>query len=85
MQTRLSTKGQVVLPSPLRRRLGIEPGDPLDVDVEDGRVILTPKKRRRSKGKIVTDPVTGWPVLTAGPDAPILTSKEVAALLSNFP
>ena len=85
MQTKLSTKGQVVLPSPLRRRLGIEPGDPLDVEIDAGRIVLTPRKRRRNKGRIVTDPATGLPVLTAGPDAPILTSKEVAALLSNFP
>jgi AbrB family looped-hinge helix DNA binding protein len=85
MQTKVSTKGQVVLPSPLRRRLGIRPGDPLDVNVESGRIVLTPHKRRMPKIKIVTDPVTGFPVLTAGPDAPVLTCKEVDEILTDFP
>ena len=85
MQTRVSTKGQVVLPSPLRRRLDIEPGDPLDIDIEAGRIVLTPAKKRRNKGKIIKDPATGFPVFSAGPDAPVLTSKQVAEFLSNFP
>lgn len=85
MQTKVSTKGQVVLPGPLRRRLDIRPGDPLDADVEDGRIILTPRKKRHHRVKVVTDPVTGLPALSAGPDAPALTSKEVEEALANFP
>jgi len=34
MQTKISTKGQVVLPGPIRRRLGLQAGDPLDAKVE---------------------------------------------------
>jgi AbrB family looped-hinge helix DNA binding protein len=85
MQTRVSTKGQVVLPGPLRRRLGIRPGDPLDASIEDGCIILRPHKKRRLEGRIVEDPITGGPVLTFGPDAPILTSEEVAEILADFP
>jgi AbrB family looped-hinge helix DNA binding protein len=85
MQTKVSTKGQIVLPGPLRRRLNLQPGDPLDVDVENGKIILTPPKKRRLKIKIVTDPITGLPVLEAGPNAPALTSEEVAELLATFP
>jgi AbrB family looped-hinge helix DNA binding protein len=85
MQTKVSTKGQVVLPGPLRRRLDIRPGDPLDADVEDGRIILTPRKKRPHRAKLVSDPVTGLPALSAGPDAPSLTSKEVSEILANFP
>jgi AbrB family looped-hinge helix DNA binding protein len=85
MQTKISTKGQIVLPGPLRRRLGLQPGDPLDVNVEAGKIVLTPRRGRTRKVKIVTDPVTGFPVLTAGPGAPVLTSKEVEEILSNFP
>ncbi len=44
MQTRLSAKGQVVLPGPLCRRLDIRAGDPLDADLEQGRIVLTAKK-----------------------------------------
>jgi len=31
------------------------------------------------------DPITGLPVLSAGPGAPPLSSKEVDEILSNFP
>lgn len=85
MQTKVSTKGQVVLPGPLRRRLGLRAGDPLDADIEAGRIVLTPRKKRLQTGKIITDSVTGLPVLTAGPNAPKLSSKEVEEILANFP
>jgi AbrB family looped-hinge helix DNA binding protein len=85
MQTRISTKGKVVLPSPIRRRLGLRAGDPLDAKVEGQRIVLTPQKKRKTKGKIVIDPLTGFPALTLGPGAPVLTHKEVKEILSDFP
>jgi AbrB family looped-hinge helix DNA binding protein len=85
MQTRVSTKGQVVLPGQLRRRLGIRAGDPLDVGVEGQRIVLTLTPRRLRPARIVADPVTGLPVLSSGTNAPALTSKDVEEILSNFP
>jgi len=85
METKLSTKGQVVLPSPIRRKLGLRPGDPLDVSAENGRVVLTPRKVRAREVKICIDPITGLPVLSAGPKASPLTSAQVEEILSNFP
>jgi AbrB family looped-hinge helix DNA binding protein len=85
MQTTVSTKGQVVLPGPLRRRLDIRAGDPLDANIEEGRIVLTPHRKRGRRVKIVKDPITGLPVLSAGANAPTLTSKEVEEILSNFP
>lgn len=85
MQTTVSTKGQVVLPGPLRRRLDIRAGDPLDAEIEEGRIVLTPRRKRPQRVRIITDPVTGLPVLSAGPTAPALTSKEVDEILINFP
>ncbi len=85
MKTKVSTKGQVVLPGPLRRRLGIRAGDPLDVNVESGRIVLTPQKKRALPAKIVTDPVTGLPMLSVGPEAPALSTQEVEDILANFP
>jgi len=52
MQTKVSTKGQVVLPGPLRRRLGIRAGDPLEANIEGGRIVLT----RPRQVKIAIDP-----------------------------
>jgi AbrB family looped-hinge helix DNA binding protein len=85
MQTKVSTKGQVVLPGPLRRRLDIRAGDRLDANIEHGSIVLTPSRKRQHRVKLVTDPVTGLPALSAGPKAPSLTSKEVEEILANFP
>jgi AbrB family looped-hinge helix DNA binding protein len=85
MQTKVSTKGQIVLPGPLRRRLGIRAGDTLDIAVEKDRIVMTAPKRTRSKARIVKDPITGFPVIDAGPDAPILTNEMVRELLKDFP
>lgn len=85
MQTKLSTKGQVVLPSSIRRRLGLRPGDALDARIDAGKVVLSPRRPRGPKPTIIVDEITGLPVLTAGPKAPILTSEQVRAILTNFP
>lgn len=84
MQTKVSTKGQVVLPGPLHR-LEIRAGDPQDADTEDGSIVLTPRKKRPHRAKLVTDPVTGLPALSAGPKAPTLSSREVEEILANYP
>ncbi len=85
MQTKLSTKGQVVLPSRSCNKLGLRPGDPLDASVEDGRMVLTPRKRRARQARIIKDAITGFPVLTLGPNAPTLTHKQVKKILADFP
>lgn len=85
MQTKVSTKGQVVLPGPLRRRLDIRAGDPLEVSLVDGRIILTPGRKRPHRVTLVTDSLTGLPALRADAGAPLLTSKEVEEILANFP
>ncbi|MGB6688665.1 MAG: AbrB/MazE/SpoVT family DNA-binding domain-containing protein [Terracidiphilus sp.] len=85
MVTKVSTKGQVVLPGPIRRKLGIRAGDSLDARIEDGRIVLTPRKKPEFKARIIKDPLTGFPVITLGPGAPILTSKEIEDALADFP
>jgi AbrB family looped-hinge helix DNA binding protein len=42
MKTRVSSKGQIVLPSELRKRFGIEAGDELGVVEWGGAVFLVP-------------------------------------------
>jgi AbrB family looped-hinge helix DNA binding protein len=84
MRTKVSSKGQVVLPRRLRHRLGIRAGDFLNANVEVGRIVLTPQKKRLHRVRIIADPVTGLPVLSAGVDAPVLSSKEVEEMLVNF-
>ena len=85
MQTKVSTKWQVVLPSAFRQKLGLRPGDALDAKLEGGSIVLTPKRGRRRKARIITDPITGLPVLTLVPGAPVLTSEQVRVILADFP
>jgi AbrB family looped-hinge helix DNA binding protein len=85
METRVSTKGQVVIPGPLRHRLGIRAGDQLEANIEAGRIVLTPRKKRPRQARIIADPITGLPVLSAGTDAPVLSSKDVEEILASFP
>jgi AbrB family looped-hinge helix DNA binding protein len=85
MQTRVSTKGQIVLPVPLRRKLGIRAGDPLDIAIEKDRIVLTQASKPKYEARIVKNPVTGFIALDLGPDAPILTSEMVKELLTDFP
>ena len=84
-ESEVSTKGQVVLPGPLRRRVAIPAGDSPEADIEAGRIALAPRRKRSHRSRIIADPVTGLPVLTAGKDAPILTSKEVEQILASVP
>lgn len=85
MRTKISTKGQVVLPLAIRKRLDLRPGDPLDARISGDHVVLIPRKIRVRKSRIIDDPITGLPVLSAGPDASPLTSDEVAEILAEFP
>jgi antitoxin PrlF len=39
MRATVSEKGQVTIPKPLRDRLGIQPGQVLDFDEEEGRLV----------------------------------------------
>lgn len=81
----LSTKGQVVLPSRIRRKLGLKAGDSLEAKVQAGSVALTPRKAARArKASVLVDRVTGLPVLSAGPGAPVLTNKHVAEILAEL-
>ena len=74
-----------MLPNKIRRKLGLQPGDALDAEIKGRSVVLTPRKRRARKAKIIIDRRTGLPVLTVGPNAPILTNKEVEEMLADFP
>lgn len=53
MKTRISSKGQLVLPAELRRRDRIEPGQEFElVRLEAGRYELVRRKKRRNEGLV---------------------------------
>jgi AbrB family looped-hinge helix DNA binding protein len=65
LSVKVSTKHQIVVPSEARRRLGIEAGDRLDVEVTDSTLVIRkaparPSSRLRGLGKEIwtgVDPV----------------------------
>jgi AbrB family looped-hinge helix DNA binding protein len=89
MTTKLSSKGQIVVPVSVRRRMALQSGDILDLIFEPGEgdphLVIRRRKTKRPKMKIVTDPLTGWPVLKGPPGMPKLTSQMVKDMLADFP
>ena len=85
MRTTVSTKGQLVVPGNIRRKLGLRPGDSLEARIEGQHIVLTPRRARRRNAQIIRDRVRGLPVLTAGSKAPKLTSAQVREVLADFP
>jgi len=64
MRTRISSKGQVVLPAELRRQDGIEAGQEFEIDrVDRGEYRLKRTRDRRNRGLVellLACPVKGW-------------------------
>jgi AbrB family looped-hinge helix DNA binding protein len=85
MKTTLSSKGQVVLPVSLRRLMGLEAGETLELEAKEGRIILTPAAKPRAKAVVRTSRVTGLPVLSVSREAAPLTGEQVRELLAEFP
>jgi len=87
METKVLEKGQVVIPASLRRQLGIKKGDMLTADIQDQNIVLSPRREKKKAqiARIVTDPITGLPVIDIGDEAPILTSEMVREMLVDFP
>jgi hypothetical protein len=54
-------------------------------NIQDGHIVLTPRTKPSYPAKLVTDPVTGLPALSAGRNAPVLTPEEIEQLLADFP
>ena len=59
--TRLSTRGQVVLPRDVRDRLGLEPGTEFEVVVHEGSIVLRPVGRVRAQDLLGILPWSGPP------------------------
>lgn len=56
MQTTLDKFGRVLIPKKLRERLGLEPDDALELQLEDGKLILLPRHTPpplRRKGRVL--------------------------------
>lgn len=83
--TKVSSKGQVVLPRLVRNQLHLNSGCRLLCRIENGSVILTPEKPYGGVREYVTDPVTGLRVTKAHEGAEPVTSAMVKRLLEDYP
>ncbi len=50
---KVTSKGQVTIPLPIRSEFGLKPGTDVEFVAEGGKVVLRPKTRRK-------DPVEAW-------------------------
>ena len=87
MTIKLSSKGQIVLPVSMRRRLSLHAGDALEVSMDSraGKIIVGPQIKKRAKAKVIKDPITGWSVLKCPAGTPTLTTEMVKEMLADFP
>ncbi len=84
MVSRLSSKGQIVLPKKVRSRLQLRPGATLICKVQGGSIVLTPQSAAIERPKLVTDPKTGLRI-TKSPDQIKVSSEDVRAAMLDFP
>ena len=84
MMSRLSSKGQIVLPKQVRNRLHLRPGARLACEIKDGAIVLTPEHPVTERPKSIVDPKTGLRI-TKSPAATQVSSADVRAALLDFP
>jgi AbrB family looped-hinge helix DNA binding protein len=68
--TRLTRKGQVVIPKAIRDRLKVMPGTELSVTLEGGRIVLNPVRAKPQR-------LSAWPGF--GRDVPALSDAQAFA------
>lgn len=72
IKTTIDKAGRVVIPKPFRKRAGLEPGVPLEIRYEDGRIEIEPEAlpvKLVRKGRVL--------VITPSADIPPMPSDIV--------
>ena len=78
---KLSSKGQLVIPSQIRQALHLQPGDKVTFSLEGKRLVLEPQRVPRAR--LVQRP--GRKVLVASSGTPRMTTAAVKVALADFP
>lgn len=71
-----------MIPARFRKALNLRPGDKVEMELEDGGLVLRRESRRAAKlkrGKF------GRPVLVAAEGTPPMTTEAVTALIEELP
>lgn len=56
---RITSKGQITIPQQVRRELGLEPGDEVEVVVRDGTATILPTRGASGRGRRIVDALLG--------------------------
>jgi AbrB family looped-hinge helix DNA binding protein len=56
---RITSKGQVTIPQQVRRELGLEPGDEVEIVVQDGIATIVPAQGPAGRGRRIVDALLG--------------------------
>ncbi len=75
-ERRIDEKGRVTLPKSVRKRLNLEPGEAVEVSVEDDRVVLRPRVSRKAFIETMEGCLTDE---TRAPDAPRMDPLDLKA------
>ncbi|MGE3313427.1 MAG: AbrB/MazE/SpoVT family DNA-binding domain-containing protein [Limisphaerales bacterium] len=70
---KITSKGQVTIPLPIRREFGLKPGTDVEFVATDGKVILRPKRKR-------SNPVEDWLQEATGIARGKLTTAKIMKL-----
>jgi len=85
MTATLSSKGQIVIPSAYRRRLGLREGMRFRCQLKTGSLVFTPEGGIMATPRPVLDKRTGLWITKGAPGAPRVTSEQVKAAMEDFP
>jgi AbrB family looped-hinge helix DNA binding protein len=84
MTTKLSSKGQVVLPKQARMRLHLRPGVKFVCEVKGHSIVLTPEDPVAERPRLINDPKSGLRITRSSATTKV-TSEHVRAALLDFP
>jgi AbrB family looped-hinge helix DNA binding protein len=83
-KTKLSSKGQVVLPKQARMRLHLRAGMKFLCKIQGQSIVLTPEHPVSEPPRLIKDPKSGLCVTKSGGETRV-TSDDVRAAMFNFP
>jgi AbrB family looped-hinge helix DNA binding protein len=84
MTTKLSSKGQVVLPKQARTRLHLRPGMKFVCKVQGHSIVLTPEHPVSNRPRLIEDAKSGLRI-TKSPAEMRVTNEDVRTALLDFP
>lgn len=66
--TRLSTRGQIVIPKKMREQLNLQPGEYLAIEINQGQIVLRRLSEEILSAKTVAESDDAWQEYIAGRD-----------------